>query len=100
MKRMALKSKFGFTKINHNYTEEERQVTETKVLSEAHIWMPRPKQDTYINIKINIKDETEYWTWMKTTILGTGQLPLPRVPTATLKGFSMVYDQQKNIKHD
>ena len=26
MKRMALKSKFGFTKINHNYTEEERQV--------------------------------------------------------------------------
>ena len=37
MKRMALKSKFGFTKINHNYTEEERQVTETKVLSEAHI---------------------------------------------------------------
>ena len=36
MKRMALKSKFGFTKINHNYTEEERQVTETKVLSEAH----------------------------------------------------------------
>ena len=56
MKRMALKSKFGFTKINHNYTEEERQVTETKVLSEAHIrqiWMPRPDQDTYINIKIN-----------------------------------------------
>ena len=51
MKRMALKSKFGFTKINHNYTEEERQVTETKVLSEAHIWMPRPKQDTYINIR-------------------------------------------------
>ena len=37
MKRMALKSKFGFTKINHNYTEEERQVTETKVLWEAHI---------------------------------------------------------------
>ena len=27
MKRMALKSKFGFTKINHNYTEEERQVS-------------------------------------------------------------------------
>lgn len=26
MKRMALKSKFGFTKINHNYTAEERQV--------------------------------------------------------------------------
>ena len=27
MKRMALKSKFGFTKINHNYTEDERQVS-------------------------------------------------------------------------
>ena len=26
MKRMALKSKFGFTKLNHHYTEEERQV--------------------------------------------------------------------------
>ena len=26
MKRMALKSTFGFTKINHHYTEEERQV--------------------------------------------------------------------------
>ena len=35
---------------------------------------------------------------MKTTILGTRQLPLPRVPTATLKGFLMVY-QHKNIKH-
>ena len=35
---------------------------------------------------------------MKTTILGTRQLPLPRVPTATLKGFLMVY-QHKSIKH-
>lgn len=31
MKRMALKSKFGFTKINHNYTAEERQVRLTRL---------------------------------------------------------------------
>ena len=26
MKKMALKSKFGFTTVNHYYNEEERQV--------------------------------------------------------------------------
>ena len=61
MKRMALKSKFGFTKINHNYTEEERQVGK------------------YCRQLKKIS-----------TFAGSRQLPLARVPPPALKGFQMI----------